>query len=83
MQHSQNYKLILDENQKAFEANMINELYKNIQESLNKVSSSYMDVKLKDYNFMSSVSNAKFNITLRCESFSITTYYAEKGTFFI
>ncbi len=62
-----------------FEFQIKNELYKRIQEGLIKISETAMDIKLKDYNFMSSVSNTKFNVTIRCESFSITHYYQEKG----
>ncbi len=76
-----NYKEILEENSYLFDTNLNNEIYKKIQESLKKISEQYMDVQLKDYNFMNSVSNTKFNITLRCENFSITNFYVEKGTF--
>ncbi len=76
----QTFHIILNENKEVLESNLISELYRNIQEELNKLSNGYMDVKLKDYNFMSSVSNSKFNVTLRTESFSITNYYVEKGT---
>lgn len=63
---------ILDEN-------INNDLYKTIVEQLPKISQGMMDIKLKDFNFMNSVSNSKFNITLRTENFSITKYFEEKG----
>ncbi|MDA3854795.1 MAG: hypothetical protein PF569_00950 [Candidatus Woesearchaeota archaeon] len=77
--NSQTYDSIVEENLSALDSNLIGDFYKEIQENLNKISDSYMDVKLKDYNFMNSVSNTKFNLTLRTESFSITNYYIEKG----
>lgn len=63
----------------SFESIMKNDLYKQIQEGLPSISQSSVDIQLKDYNFMNTVSNTKFNVTLRCESFSITHYYQEKG----
>lgn len=77
--NAESYDSIVIENLSAFDSNLITDFYKEIQESLNKISDTYMDVKLKDYNFMNSVSNTKFNITLRTDSFSITNYYIEKG----
>lgn len=74
------YEKIFNDSPHVFEGNLKSDLYTQIQDALNRVSNNYMDVKLKDYNFMHSVSNAKFNITLRCESFSITQYYIEKGS---
>lgn len=66
------------EEDQIFEIHIKSELYQKIQESISKITN-MMDVKLKDYNFMSSVSNTKFNLTLRCEDISITKYYIEKG----
>lgn len=57
-----------------------NEFYQKVQESLNKVVNNMMDIQLKDYNFMNSVSNSKFTVTLRCDNFSLSKYYVEKGT---
>lgn len=52
---------------------------KDILEKLQKLFNE-MNVELSNYNFMSSISNTKFNVTLRCEHFSITKYYQEKNT---
>lgn len=54
-------------------------LYKVVQEALPKISQSMMDVKIRDYSFMSSVSNVRFNVVLRCGSFSFSKYYIERG----
>lgn len=50
-------------------------LTEKIQEFFNE-----MNVELQNYNFMSSINNTRFNITLRCDNFSITKYYQEKNT---
>ncbi len=57
-----------------------NQFYKEIQEQLKNISSTEMDIKLKDYNFMSSVSNAKYTICIRTSTFSISEYYHEKAS---
>lgn len=38
-----------------------------------------MNVELQNYNFMSSINNTRFNVTLRCENFAITKYFQEKN----
>ncbi len=63
----------------VFDSLLKNELYKQIQDSIKKISDGVMDVQLKDYNFMSTVSNAKFTVTLRTDNFSLSHYYQEKG----
>ncbi len=75
----ENYNENLKEVIEALKHDFKGVLYKNIQESLNLISNSYMDIKLKDFNFINSVSNTKFNISINCEHFSITKYYVEKG----
>ncbi len=54
-------------------------LHKQIQDSLAKISDNVMDIQLANYNFMNSMSNSKFNVVLRCESFSISKFYVERG----
>lgn len=79
--NSQNYLEVLSECKKSriFDSSLKAELYKILNETLPKISSSMADIKLKEYNFMNSVSNTKFTVTIRCESFSITKYYLEKA----
>lgn len=79
--NSQNYLEILSEAKKnrIFEGVIKADLYKTLNDTLPKISSSMSDIKLKEYSFMNTVSNTKFNITIRCESFSITKYYEEKA----
>jgi len=64
---------------KVFEIKLQNDLYSKIQDSLTKLSENMMDVKLKDFNFMNSISNSNLTVTLRTENFSISKYYIEKG----
>ncbi|MCA9495532.1 MAG: hypothetical protein KC589_01205, partial [Nanoarchaeota archaeon] len=71
--------LIREKSEGAFDGPVNTDLYKQIQEYLPKISQNMMDIQLKDYNFMSSISNARFNVVLRCDNFSITKYYEEKG----
>ena len=78
---AQTYLEILSEAKKnrVFESGIKAELYKTLNETLPKISSSMGDIKLKEYSFMNSVSNTKFNVTIRGESFSITRYFEEKA----
>lgn len=55
------------------------DFYKLIQDRLGSISQNAMDINLQGYNFMNSMSNSKFNIVLRCENFSVSKYYVEKG----
>ncbi|MCA9459638.1 MAG: hypothetical protein KC550_03760 [Nanoarchaeota archaeon] len=71
--------LVKEKSEGAFDGPVNTDLYKQIQESLPKISQNMMEIQLKDYNFMSSISNARFNVVLRCDNFSITKYYEEKG----
>ncbi len=57
------------------------QLYKEITDNLSSISETMMDIQLQGYNFMNSVSNSKFTLTLRCESFSVSRYYEERGSF--
>lgn len=79
--NSQNYLEVLSEGKKSriFDGGLKAELYKILNETLPRISSSMADIKLKEYSFMNSVSNTKFNVAIRCESFSITKYYLEKA----
>lgn len=74
-----NYQEIIKESKEVFDVNVKSDLYTKIQDKLSKLSNNYMDVKLESYNFMNALSNSKFSITIRCEHFSITNYYIEKG----
>lgn len=56
-------------------------LYKLITENLSSISDTIMDIQLQGYNFMNSVSNSKFTIAIRCEAFSISKNYEERGSF--
>jgi hypothetical protein len=56
-------------------------LYKQITEKLSTISDTIMDIQLQGYNFMNTVSNTKFSLTLRCETFSISRHYEERGSF--
>lgn len=62
-----------------FEDDFKDEFYQKIQEKLEKLYDTFAEVKLKDYNFMSAVSNTKFTVCLRCENYSISSYFNEKG----
>ncbi len=77
---SENFQTYLQDAKERdiFSKGFKDEFYKVIQEHIQKISGD-MDINLKDYNFMSSVSNTKFTITLRCESFTISNEYIEKG----
>lgn len=80
VEDSNNYIEIINKakEERLFETHFKSELYQNLQENLSKISG-MMDLKLKDYNFMNSISNSKFDVVLRCEDFSISKYYIEKG----
>lgn len=67
------------DNEEAFSVLMKNDLYQKVHEYLSKISNNVMDIQLKDFNFMNSMSNAKFNVVLRCDTFSISRYFVEKG----
>ena len=76
----QSYFTILRENSSKIKSTeFISDLYKKIQDSIDSIYENLSDVKLKDYNFMSSVSNAKFTVTLRTPQTSFSKYYVEKG----
>lgn len=82
LEHSnlETYSQILSQakSDKVFESTIKADLYKNLNDLLPKISGSMADIKLKEYSFMNSVSNTKFNVSIRCESFSITRYFEEK-----
>lgn len=64
--------------QGLFEVNFQDQFYKHLQEYLAKISGD-LNVELKDYSFMSSISNSKYTVVLRSKSFSVYEYYIEKG----
>lgn len=81
LSNSENYLEIINEakSSKLFSKNIRNELYSEIQENLVNLSESFVDVKLKDFNFMSSVSNSRLTVSLRCDNYSINKFFVEKG----
>lgn len=64
--------------QEIFNGVLKNELYKSIQERLSRICEN-LNVQLKDYTFMNSISNSKFTVLLRCDQFSTRIHYIEKG----
>lgn len=56
-----------------------NDFYKNVQEHI-KTLGKEIDVALKNYNFMSSVSNTRYTITLRDNYGSYSKYFVEKNS---
>lgn len=62
-----------------FEEDFHSEFHRIIQDSLTKLYDNMSEIKLKDYNFMSAVSNVQFTITLRTSSTCFHRYYVEKG----
>lgn len=64
----------------VFNSSITPELSKQIQAKFPEISDNMMDIQLQNYSFMNSVSNTKFNVTLRTESFSQTKYYIEKAS---
>lgn len=65
-------------NSGLLESNFQDEFYKYLQNYLAKLSDE-LNVELKDYSFMSSISNTKYTVVLRSNSFSLYEYYIEKG----
>ena len=61
-----------------FEVNFQDEFYKYLQEYITKLSDE-LNVELKDYSFMSSISNTRYHVILRSSTFSVYEYYIEKG----
>lgn len=64
----------------VFEDEIKSEFYQVIQDNLNKLYDNIKDIQLKDYNFMNAMSNRQFTISLKCESFTISENFREKGT---
>lgn len=76
----ENLEILTDlEKNKIIESKIVNDLYNLIQEQLPKISKNLMDVKLKEFNFMNSLSNSNLSVTIRCENFSISKHNNEKG----
>ncbi len=65
-------------NSGVLEQNFQDEFYKYLQEYLTKLSDE-LNVELKDYSFMSSISNTKYTVVLRTSTYSFYEYYIEKG----
>jgi len=68
-----------EEIEKIEESKFSNDLYSIIQENIKNISKTHLDVNINNMNFVNSISNSKFTITLRTESFTISKYYIEKG----
>ena len=55
------------------------DFYKTFQDKLKSLGKE-MDIALKDYNFMSSISNTRYSVTLRTQTTSFSKYFVEKGS---
>ncbi|MFW5704256.1 MAG: hypothetical protein ACOCXG_00290 [Nanoarchaeota archaeon] len=76
--HDDTFQILKEESRK--EIKFSNEFHKELMNALPQISQNMMEIQLKDYNFMNSINNAKFTITLRCESFSLNSFMHEKNT---
>jgi hypothetical protein len=73
-----NYDNLTDESRK--DVDFTNDFYKELVKNLSQISQNLVDFQLKDYNFMNSINNAKFDIILRTECFTIHSHFHEKST---
>ncbi len=60
-------------------ARIDNQTYSQLQELLKKISDTHLDVNIQNLNFVNTITNSKFSITLRTSTYSFTHYYIEKG----
>lgn len=61
------------------EIQISDEFYKSLQEEIKSIGKE-IDVALKNYNFMSSISNTRYNVILRSNDTSFSKYFVEKGS---